>query len=449
QGYGFTSKTIRNVKIEPLRATTLEISLKKYNVVSDQLSGKLQIDLIRKYGTVRVFSIPFNGAQVTINGESYGETDIELSYFPAGQLSVEVKGPDKSKLTGSFFLEDNSLLTLLADFINKQIYQLYTVIFDFPPGVEMMIDNTKIDRNTPSILLGRSYVVELIARDSLEFAETTKREIVISKSGYYYVEPDNGPIREKMVLVEKGSFTMGDTWGDGESNEKPTHKVTFTYNFYICKYETTFDEYDAFCEATGKSKPNDQGWGRGQRPVIKVSWWDAIDYCNWLSEKEKLPKAYDNNGNLLDKDGKVTTDPSKVVGYRLPTEAEWEYAARGGNKSKGYKYSGSDNVGDVAWYSSTSGSKPQEVGNKAPNELGLYDMSGNVWEWCSDWYDSGYYSKSPTTNPYNSTPGSGRVNRGGGWRSNAADARVAYPADDAPTRTYRDLGFRIARTVPR
>ncbi len=249
-----------------------------------------------------------------------------------------------------------------------------------------------------------------------------------------------------MVLVDKGSFTMGDTWGGGDSDEKPTHRVTLTYDFFIGEYEVVFDEYDAFCNATGRSKPNDQGLGRGQRPVINVSWNDAIAYCNWLSDKEKLPKAYDNNGNLLDKDGRVTTDPSKVVGYRLPTEAEWEYAARGGNKSKGYKYAGSDNVSDVAWYSSNSGSKTQEVGKKAPNELGIYDMSGNVWEWCSDWY--GNYSSSAETNPYNSTASFSKVLRGGSWILNATYSRVSSRARSTSTYTSYSLGFRIARTVP-
>jgi len=238
---------------------------------------------------------------------------------------------------------------------------------------------------------------------------------------------------QNMVLVEKGSFTMGDTWGDGSSDEKPTHKVTFTYDFHIGKYEVTFEEYDVFCEATGKSKPSDSGWGRGQRPIINVSWNDSIAYCNWLSEKEGLPVAYDDKGNFLDKNGNITTDPSMVMGYRLPTEAEWEYAARGGNRSRGYKYSGSDNVDDVAWYNSNSGSKTQKVGNKAPNELGIYDMSGNVREWCSDWYGS--YSSSAQTNPYNNS-GSGRVIRGGSWSSYGS-----------PTSTYSNLGFRICRTV--
>jgi len=250
----------------------------------------------------------------------------------------------------------------------------------------------------------------------------------------------------EMVLVEGGTFMMGDTWGDGYSDELPVHQVTLTYDFYIGKYETTFDEYDAFCEATGKSSPDDENWGRGNRPVINVSWNDAIAYCNWLSDKEKLPKAYDSNGNLLDKNGSITTDPSKVVGYRLPTEAEWEYAARGGKYNSPYKYSGSDNVNDVAWYSSNSGNMTHEVGLKLPNALGIHDMSGNVAEWCSDWYED--YSSSAQTNPYNSTAGSARVYRGGSCYSVAAGTRVAYRNLFSPAGTSGGLGFRIARTVP-
>ena len=309
----------------------------------------------------------------------------------------------------------------------------------------------------PSLLLV-NYEQSTLLKTNLDFDTTYYWQIIekdehggISKGPLWEFTTKNPPsyipsdIVPKMVFVEKGSFTMGDTWGDGDSREKPIHKVTFTYNFYISKYETTFDEYDAFCEATGRSKPGDWGWGRGQRPVVDVSWWDAIAYCNWLSEKEDLPKAYDSDGNLLDKDGMITTDTSKVVGYRLPTEAEWEYAARGGNKSKGYKYAGSDNIDDVAWYWDNAGMKTQEVGKKSPNELDLYDMSGNVYEWCSDWY--GDYSGSAQINPYNSTVGSYRVIRGGSWSFNAADSRVAIRLLSSPTHTRYFLGFRICRTV--
>ncbi len=315
----------------------------------------------------------------------------------------------------------------------------------------------------PTLVIPRAFISEIIIPlDSIDYDEgwivnnsipkeadqTLNVVLTVEQGGKQttYIFTFESVMASGGVLVEGGTFTMGDTWGDGDDDEKPTHQVTFTYDLYIGKYETTFDEYDAFCEATGRNKPGDEGWGRGQRPVINVSWWDAIAYCNWLSEKEKLPKAYDDEGNLLDQDGKITTDPSKVVGYRLPTEAEWEYAARGGNKSKGYKYAGSSTVGDVAWYDSNSGNKTQEVGKKAPNELGLYDMSGNVWEWCSDWYGS--YSSSAQTNPYNSTAGSSRVVRGGSWLGNATLVRVAFRSGNSPSSTGRGLGFRICRTVP-
>ncbi len=338
----------------------------------------------------------------------------------------------------------------------------------YDPDGDTMTYDVYLDTNVnPTTKVSTNQTENTLIRSNLSY-DTTYYWKVVAKDNYGGVT--KGPVwkfntrdlQPKLVFVEKGSFTMGDTWGDGYDNQKPAHKVTFTYDFYMGKYETTFDEYDAFCEAIGRSKPRDRGWGRGQRPVIRVSWWDAIAYCNWLSKKEGLPKAYDSNGNLLDKDGRVTTDPSKVVGYRLPTEAEWEYAARGGNKSKGYKYAGSDNEDEVAWYWQNSGDKyltgdwdddtikenncrTQELGKKAPNELGIYDMSGNVDEWCSDWYED--YSSSAQTNPYNSTACYNRVKRGGSWSLIATFVRVASSSSRSPSNTIRYLGFRIARTV--
>ena len=195
----------------------------------------------------------------------------------------------------------------------------------------------------------------------------------------------------------------------------PVHSVTVS-DFNISKTEVTFEQYDAYCTLTGRGKPYDEGWGRGDRPVMNVSWHDVTAFCEWMTR---------------------TTGKT----YRLPTEAEWEYAARGGSKSKGYKYSGSNDLDAVGWYGGNSSRKTHPVAQKQPNELGLYDMSGNVWEWCADWY--GDYSSSPQTDPQGSNSGKFRVLRGGGWHYSVSNCRVAYRFKHYPDLKYNNLGFRL------
>lgn len=252
-------------------------------------------------------------------------------------------------------------------------------------------------------------------------------------------------IRIGMVLVERGTFTMGNTSESDDHDDKPAHTVTFTYDFCIGRYEVTFEEYDLFCDDTGRARPDDRGWGRGTRPVINVNWWDAAAYCNWLSDKEGLPQAYDSLGNFLDSSGEPTLNPSLVKGYRLATEAEWEFAASGGNKSLGYRRAGSDNVNRIAWYKSNSENMTHEVGTKEPNELGLYDMSGNVWEWVSDRF--ALYSAEAKIDPYNGSEGSRRVSRGGSWINCTLGVRVFYRNNSLPSYATVNLGFRIAITM--
>ncbi len=262
----------------------------------------------------------------------------------------------------------------------------------------------------------------------------------------------------EMILVKAGSFQMGNTRGDSEGwdNEKPIHTVKLTYDYYIGKYEVTFNEYDAYCEETGLTKKRDKGWGRGARPVIYVNWSDAVAYCNWLSEKEGLAKAYDGEGNLLDKTGKPTTDITKVQGYRLPTEAEWEYAARGGhNGTEDFKYAGSNTFDDVAWckpmFGEDTSKSTVEVGQKAPNELGLYDMSGNVWEWCYDYWDGNYYAQGDKQNPIGpespTTKAGYRVSRGGAWYFQDLYCRVSNRFDCHPNLSSFSNGMRLVRTA--
>jgi len=251
----------------------------------------------------------------------------------------------------------------------------------------------------------------------------------------------------EMVLVKRGSFQMGNVNSDseGKSNEKPVHIVRFTYDFWIGKMEVTFDEYVAYCFDTLANMPNDQGWGKGKRPVINVTWIEAASFCNRLSQKEGLKVAYDKDGNLLDRNGKVTKDITQVEGYRLPTEAEWEYAARGGSGSKGFKYAGSNTLNEVGWFSDNSGYKTQPVGQKKANELGLYDMSGNVWEWCHDRY--GDYISSLQMNPTGHISNGVYVLRGGGWGSSSLFCRLAFRNSYQPSYRANNLGFRVARTV--
>ena len=217
----------------------------------------------------------------------------------------------------------------------------------------------------------------------------------------------------EMVFVKGGTFTMGATaeqGSDASSNEKPTHSVKLS-DFYIGKYEVTQAQWKAVMGT------NPSNWKGDNLPVENVSWNDVQEFITKLNAQT----------------GKK---------YRLPTEAEWEYAARGGNQSKGYKYSGSNSISNIAWYDANSNKMTHIVGQKSPNELGIYDMSGNVWEWCQDWL--GNYNSSFQTNPTGPSSGSYRILRGGSWSYVARTCRVSIRGYSKPADRYNRHGFRLA-----
>jgi formylglycine-generating enzyme required for sulfatase activity len=240
----------------------------------------------------------------------------------------------------------------------------------------------------------------------------------------------------ELVWVAPGSFQMG------SADAPPAHTVRISRGYWLGKCEVMQAEYEALM---GKNPSRFRG---ARHPVETVSWHDAVAFCVKLTEREqkagRLPEGYE---------------------YRLPTEAEWEYAARGGADSKGYTHSGSNSVDEVAWCYVNSGDRRLDdaeadykkrqsnlssnncrahpVGQKKPNELGLYDLSGNVWEWCLDWYDSGYYAKSPGTDPVNLQAATDRVARGGGWSNDAGGVRSANWFGYRPGDAYGNLGFRV------
>jgi len=252
-----------------------------------------------------------------------------------------------------------------------------------------------------------------------------------------------------MVTVPGGTFQMGDVMGDKEETDETVHSVTLGA-FQIGAYEVTFEEYDAFCTATKREKPADEGWGRGKRPVINVSWEDVVAYCNWRSKQEGFEEVYTINGSRISANWQAN-------GYRLPTEAEWEYAARAGGKKvrfgngkdiadpKEINFDGSASYKKAYSVAGEYRNKTLPVGSFSPNALGLYDMSGNVWEWCWDWY--GNYSTSAQTNPKGANTGSRRVMRGGSWGNDPQDCRVAYRGYSSPGSRNADFGFRLSRTL--
>ena len=274
--------------------------------------------------------------------------------------------------------------------------------------VEIKKDGYGTDSKTVSILEGQTA--------SLSGVLTTHTSSSVasgfSSSGNTITIRVKKGISIDMVRVEAGTFTMGATpeMKDPYEDEKPTHRVTLTNDYYMGKYEVTQALWQT---VMGNNPSNFKG---DNLPVEKVSWDDCQEFISKLN---------------------------RITGktFRLPTEAEWEYAARGGNKSRGYQYSGSNNLSDVAWYDDNSGKKTHAVGTKQANELGIYDMNGNVFEWCQDWY--GEYNSSSQVNPTGANSGSYRVLRGGSWGIFARFCRSSCRSSNAPGYRFHNLGLRL------
>lgn len=220
-----------------------------------------------------------------------------------------------------------------------------------------------------------------------------------------------------MVSVPAGHFFMGSPAGEGEKDEHPQHRV-YVDAFYIARQETTVRQFRDFCSETGYKMPKQPDYSRDDHPVVNIHWNDAIAYCRW-------------------------------AGVRLPTEAEWEKACRAGS-TKRYFFGNSKNaLHKFGWYDANSGEKTHPVGQKKANQLGLHDIMGNVWEWCSDWYASNYYRISPERNPCGPASGEAHVLRGGGWEESEYYCRSAARYYEDPVFQFVSIGFRTAFTVPK
>lgn len=286
----------------------------------------------------------------------------------------------------------------------------------------------KMKKNTTS-----SINVELLSGEPVVIEDTVATEEDI----YDQEEPFDMTILENMVLVESGEYMMGDKMG--EEDEMPRHMVRVK-DFYMDKYEVTNAEYARFlserglniggdtwieieseyCQIRKKGKKFIAKPGYENHPVVKVTWYGAEVYAEW-------------------------------AGKRLPTEAEWEYAARGGKYSQGFKYSGGDHLDVIAWFNNNALGETRPVGSKLPNELGIFDMTGNVWEWCQDYYGPEYYKSAPKDNPPGVGSGQFRVLRGGSAKGTVVDGslRVANRNRNKPSWGNYLHGFRCVLDVPK
>ena len=289
----------------------------------------------------------------------------------------------------------------------KRIITTVFILFLLVVPLRSVADNNLIGDCNGDGKLSISDVTTLINWLLTGFTPEQNEDKVIAVNGVTFT----------MKVVQGGTFTMGaseeQVLAGAEGIEYPAHQVTLS-DYYIGETEVTQELWVAVM-GTNPSRWQDDP----KLPVEKVNWYDCQTFINQLNALTGLQ-------------------------FRLPTEAEWEYAARGGDKAQGFVYSGNSNIDMVGWYSNNAGGRTHAVANKQANELGLYDMSGNVSEWVQDWYGENYYANSPATNPTGPESGTYRVDRGGNWIFNAGACRASSRYPMPPSAVYDNIGFRIA-----
>jgi sulfatase modifying factor 1 len=423
----------------------IEVSVNNFEPFVETIDIKLGslitkiINLDQSTGILKLNISP-KDAKIFINKEDRtGFSEIELS--PA-IYEIEISAPTYKTQLVSVKIEKQKNETLNINLVQK-IGSFQFQVSPFDAEVELrqadvVVQKWRGIKMIQEIAEG-SYEIEIKNLGYL----TLKKQIVIRenqttfeditlKKGFESYRVETGNAGYELLFIEGGDFNMGcNSLADPncEDDEKPVRNITID-GFYIGSSEVPKELYFV---VMGKQPES----GKEKLPATGMNWFEAIDFCNKLSQKEGLKPAYTVNGS------DVLCDFSSD-GYRLPTEAEWEYAARGGNKSNNYIYSGSNLAKDVAVYSDISNEiKPK--GARKPNQLGLYDMSGNVWEWVWDWYDD--YNPSENNNPKGAGSGSTKVMRGGSAWDGEKDTRVSNRREYYPEESLRSFGFRVVRSV--
>lgn len=345
----------------------------------------------------------------------------EYSILMLGWSYANGEGVDKNMATAIKYYKQLAEKNSNSEYVAQACYMLGNC-YSEGEGVPMNI-NTACVWWQKAAGMGHERAAEKLKEFGKGAANPTPQQV--AKGSTRTITIPGTSVSFNMIYVEGGSFYMGAQSKnsiDGnfdqyaEVNESPVHRVKLD-NYYIGEFEVTQGLWKAVMSYGGRLAD-----GFYMRPFTNV-WLGGAPSSNF-GLGDNYPAYYVSYEDIVNH---FIPRLNKLTGmtFRLPTEAEWEYAARGGKNQDYYIYSGSDNIGDVAWYTSNSSSSTHPVGTKSPNSLGIYDMSGNVWEWCSDWYGDRYYSASPALNPQGPTSGSYRVLRGGCWSSDAQYCRVS------------------------
>jgi formylglycine-generating enzyme required for sulfatase activity len=393
-----------------------EARKEKYTPASEKrevITGQpltITLQPVAKTGILKVMTTPTD-ATITLGGANKGTAPATLRDLLVGDYTLTLSLPGYATATKTVTIAEGETAQVTETLVNGRA----VTVASEPSGAALSIDGNSVGQ-TPysgSLSFG-NHTLQIKQGD-----KKAEKAVSIAQSGgetsfslsfgpQSFTEPLNGASIE-MVAIKGGTFQMGSNEGD---DEKPIHSVTVS-DFSIGKTEVTQAQWVAIMGSNPSSFKGDN------LPVEQVSWDDVQVFL----------------GKLNVKTGKT---------YRLPTEAEWEYAARGGKDSQGYTYSGSNTIADVAEYDGNNNKSTKPVAGRKPNELGLYDMSGNVWEWCSDWYGENYYASLLQNNPQGPSTGSNRVFRGGSWPDHASYCRVAIRGLVTPYYRSYNLGFRLA-----
>lgn len=450
-----------------------ELTIKSFSLVQSDLSAQIQSRKDLNDKNCALVKVGIGLQDVRFEGNIIGKVENNTGeywvYMPQGSRMLKVKHPNYPPIMVTFAnygiekLESNRTYQLTMYVSNSnQTVQQQTLTIKYSPSSAMILIDSKLVKGSDGVVkatlpIGQhSYMVICDGYESeegtvkMKASSPSNLQISLLKNNTAYSQaastetkievPSSIPnsiipnpasstntatkpnsltihlkkgINIELIKVEAASFTMGATSAKEkpDANEKPAHEVSLSQNYYIGKYEVTQEVWKT---VMGNNPSKFKGTNL---PVEMVSWKDCQKFIAKLNRMTGMQ-------------------------FRLPTEAEWEYAARGGNKSKGYQYSGSDNLTEVAWYDENSGKRTHPVGTKKANELGIYDMSGNVMEWCQDWF--GFYTGSPQKDPTGPYTGTFRTNRGGCWYSYPWYCRSSSRNKQSPYDSYFNLGLRLA-----